>query len=78
MTLGAGHRYSRLHMSGLQHAGAFVVQFRTATDFSADRVEGRVEHIASGQSAHFESADELLEVFARVLAARSEVQRRID
>jgi hypothetical protein len=54
-------------MDGLQHTGAFVVQFRTATDFAADRVAGRVEHIASGRSAHFESTRELLEIFARVL-----------
>ena len=53
-------------MNDYQHAGAFVVQFRTATDFERGRVEGRVEHVASGQTAHFESASELLETFARL------------
>ena len=67
MTLGAKPRYSRSQMDGLQHTGAFVVQFRNATDFAIGRVAGRVEHIASGRSAHFESSHELLEIFARVL-----------
>jgi hypothetical protein len=49
-----------------QRAGAFVVQFRTATDFEVGRVEGRLEHVVSGATAHFESAAELLELFARL------------
>jgi hypothetical protein len=49
-----------------QRVGAFVVQFRTATDFEVGRVAGRLEHIASGVTAHFESAAELLELFARL------------
>jgi len=53
-------------MNDYHHAGAFVVQFRTVTDFECGRVEGRVEHVASGQTAHFESATELLEAFARL------------
>ena len=53
-------------MSHFDCAGAFVVQFRTATDFGSDHVEGRVEHIASGRTAHFESSSELLAVLARM------------
>ena len=53
-------------MNDFSSAGAFVVQFRTATDFDANHVEGRVEHIASGRTAHFESTSELLEVLARI------------
>jgi hypothetical protein len=49
-------------MNDFDHAGAFVVQFRTATDFTC----GRVEHIASGRTAHFESTKQLLEAFARL------------
>jgi len=65
-------RYSRPVMkamqrgSDFQHTGAFVVQFRSATDFDLGRVEGRLEHVASGVTAHFESAAELLELFARL------------
>jgi hypothetical protein len=67
MNRGAEDRYSPSHMNDLQHAGAFVVQFRTSTNFAAGHVAGRVEHIASGWCAHFASAQELLTIFDRVL-----------
>ena len=54
-------------MNGLQHAGAFVIQFRAGTDFESGRVGGRLEHIASGRTACFESADQLLTLLARIL-----------
>jgi hypothetical protein len=53
-------------MTDLHHDGAFVVQFRTNTDFEQGPVEGRVEHVASGRTAHFTSIEELLETFARL------------
>ena len=53
-------------MSDFHSAGAFVVQLRTATDFDRGRVEGRVEHIASGRTANFGSAAELLESLAEL------------
>ena len=53
-------------MDGFQQAGAFVLQFRPSTDFDSGRVEGRVEHIASGLTAHFTSTGELLEMLARL------------
>ncbi len=53
-------------MNDFHHAGAFVVQFRTVTDFESGRVEGRVEHIASGRAAHFISLEELCEAFAQL------------
>jgi len=54
-------------MNELQHAGAFVIQFRAGTDFGAGRVAGRVEHIASGRTGHFESPGALLDLLARLL-----------
>jgi hypothetical protein len=48
---------------------AFVVQFRAETDVEQGRYTGRVEHVVSGQSAHFASLEELLAFIARVLAA---------
>jgi hypothetical protein len=54
-------------MSGLPHAGAFVVQFRVGSDFESGRIEGRVEHIASGETARFDSVAALLAIFARLL-----------
>src|SRR5262245_35773699 len=53
-------------MNDFNHANAFVVQFRTPTDFARGRVEGRVEHVASGRTVQFTSTRELLETFARL------------
>jgi hypothetical protein len=48
---------------------AFVVQFRVETDLGQGGCTGRVEHVVSGQAAHFESLDELLAFLTRVLTA---------
>ena len=48
---------------------AFVVQLRENTDVERGHWAGRVEHVTSGQAAHFQSLDELLAFVARVLAA---------
>jgi hypothetical protein len=48
---------------------AFVVQLREHADVARDQWAGRVEHVASGQAAHFQSLEELLTFIARVLAA---------
>jgi len=47
-------------------AGAFVLQFKTGSDFDTGNVEGRLEHIASGITASFSSADQLLSALARL------------
>jgi hypothetical protein len=46
---------------------AFVVQFSDATQIEAGHMAGRVEHIVSGQAAHFQSLESLLTFFAHVL-----------
>ena len=46
---------------------AFVVQFRVETDLAQGCCTGRVEHVVSGQAAHFQSLEELLAFIARVL-----------
>jgi hypothetical protein len=46
---------------------AFIVQFRAETDLAQARCTGRVEHVVSGQATHFQSLEELLEFFTRVL-----------
>ena len=51
----------------LSPARAFVVQFREETPGDAEHFTGRVEHITSGDAARFESAEELVTFFARVL-----------
>ena len=47
---------------------AFVVHFRENNDVAHGQMSGRVEHVVSGQSAHFASLEELLAFIARVLA----------
>lgn len=46
---------------------AFVVQFRSETNVAQGRLEGRVEHVVSGQAAPFHSLEELLGFIERVL-----------
>ena len=40
----------------------------SATSFSAECMEGRVEHVVSGQAVHFHSLEELLAFIGQVLA----------
>jgi hypothetical protein len=45
------------------------VQFRVETDLVQGHCTGRVEHVVSGQAAHFQSVEELLAFLTRVLTA---------
>ena len=49
---------------------AFLVQVRAEVEVAQGRLAGRVEHVVSGQAAHFASFEELLAFIARVLATR--------
>ena len=51
---------------------AFVVHFRLSTNIAQGPIEGRVEHVVSGQSTHFDSLEELLAFVARVLTQQRE------
>jgi hypothetical protein len=51
---------------------AFVVHLRTNTTIGHGRIAGRVEHVVSGQAAHFDSLEELLAFMARVLRQHKE------
>jgi hypothetical protein len=55
---------------------AFVVHFRLSTNIAQGPIEGRVEHVVSGQTAHFASLEELLAFVARVLATVRAPPRR--
>ena len=46
---------------------AFVVQFYAATQVEAGQLVGHIEHVVSGQAAHFQSLEALLAFLARVL-----------
>jgi hypothetical protein len=50
---------------------AFVVQLREPPDLAHGLLDGRVEHVASGQTAQVQSVDDLLEFFAHMLQANS-------
>ena len=77
MTARRGVGYSRLAMNELQHGGAFVVQLRAGADFSAGRVAGRIEHIASGRSGQFESPAGLLHLLAVLLETSTRKERDV-
>ena len=47
---------------------AFVVQLHATAVVAQGQLTGRVEHVLSGQAAHFNTLDELLAFMARVLA----------
>lgn len=47
---------------------AFVVHLRTDTHIAHGRITGRIEHVVSGQSMHFDSLEELLAFIDQVLA----------
>jgi hypothetical protein len=64
-------------MNVSQHTGAFVIRFQTGTDMNKDWFEGRVEHVASGQLAHFYSPDELMAFLERVLKQARDDEYRL-
>jgi hypothetical protein len=45
----------------------FVVQFRDPIEPGAARFAGRAEHVMSGQNASFETPNELVDFFGRVM-----------
>jgi hypothetical protein len=61
-------RYPRLVMNGLQHANAFVIQFRDPSQFRTGQRSGRVEHVLSGRTANFQSIEELPQLLLRMLS----------
>ncbi|PYY02265.1 MAG: hypothetical protein DMG64_06885 [Acidobacteria bacterium] len=54
-------------MKGLQQANAFVIQFRDTGASDAGRHCGRIEHVASGCTARFQSLEELPELLLQML-----------
>ncbi len=58
--------------SPLPTTRAFVVQFTAATNVRRRRIAGRVEHVVSGHSGHFQSLQELLAFIAQELNEKQE------
>jgi hypothetical protein len=48
---------------------AFVVQLHVEADPVQGRIVGRVEHVVSGQAAHFDTLEGLLRFMGRVLTS---------
>ena len=46
-----------------------MVQLHATAVVAQGQLSGRVEHVLSGQAAHFQTLDELLAFMAQVLAA---------
>ncbi len=46
---------------------AFVVQLHAEAQIEQGQFKGRVEHLVSGQAAHFESLEELVAFIVRVV-----------
>ena len=59
--------YPRGVMKGLQHTTAFVIQFRCTAEDDLKQFPGRVEHVASGRTATFESIEELPQLLLTLL-----------
>ena len=54
-------------MKTLQHAGAFVVQFRADCILGGGALSGRIEHVASGRTVGFHSREELVDVLEQMV-----------
>jgi hypothetical protein len=49
---------------------AFVIQLHAEAEVAQRRFAGRVEHVLSGQAAHFDTLEDLLWFIERVLTTR--------
>jgi len=67
MTPYLGTAYLGIVMKGWQHTNAFVIQFRGSASARADQLPGRVEHVASGRTATFQSIEELPRLLEKML-----------
>jgi hypothetical protein len=54
-------------MKGRQHTNAFVIQFRDSAAARANQFSGRIEHVASGRTATFQSIEELPQLLQKML-----------
>jgi hypothetical protein len=55
----------------------FVVQFRDPKEPGSARFAGRAEHIMSGQNTGFETAEELVDFFGRIMSQLKPRSRRV-
>lgn len=78
MTRAKAAGYLQVSMKGLQYTKAFVIQFRDSTESRAGQLPGRVEHVASGRTATFQSVEELPQLLQKMLkSARADEENGI-
>lgn len=53
---------------GLPRNRAFVIQLHAAANVDKGEVQGRIEHVASAESTHFQSVEELVAFMVQVLS----------
>jgi hypothetical protein len=51
---------------------AFLARLRVNSEVAEGRLTGRVEHVVSGQTAHFDSLEELLAFIVQILTQQGE------
>jgi hypothetical protein len=59
----------------LSRDAAFVVHLTDGGDAADEQAHGRVEHVRTGRSAHFDSLQELLRFMRQTLAAIEDQDR---
>lgn len=69
--------YLGIVMKGFPHTSAFVVQFRGNAKAREGQLEGRVEHVASGRTANFQSIEELPQLLLDMLRTASSEENGI-
>jgi hypothetical protein len=67
MTQTSHATYCRVVMKELKQTTAFVIQFRCTAEDELKQFPGRVEHVASGRTATFESIEELPQLLLTLL-----------
>ena len=50
--------------------GAFVIKFRSRADVEEGQFTGRAEHVASGETGHFQTPEDLMAFMRRVLTGQ--------
>lgn len=66
------HRSALTSQAPVSPHWAFVVQLRTGTSLKAEEMQGRLEHLVSGQTTTFSSLEEARAFMERILTQMEE------
>jgi hypothetical protein len=73
MTTSSKGRCSQPAMSGLRPDTAFLIQFRTNSGPTTDKLTGRIEHVSSGKAVNFGSLKDVPELLQRMLKEHEQI-----